>query len=283
MLNQLTEAEGVSRFANTADFYDNGKTGPDGQRTTIDTSTGKQTTSSGSGIDVTSVQGTPISHTRPSFDGATSVKTYTGSAQGKGVASGGQKLRYNDGSLDATQYQDPAGKQTSANMSYDMGIAKANVNQQGDENAPIQTSMKYVQPDGSYADNRPDQPQTMEEEAALEEIRRLAFGKEELDEVGEYAGDNAAYEKYAEKRGKVDMMNKELTGDEGSGIKTYTNPQLQKVAGEVTASSYSKNPEMEKRYTMNKLTAPAPTNPYSPEEIEESELDAMRRIMNHRR
>jgi hypothetical protein len=183
MLNQLTEEEGVSRFANTADFYDNGKTGPEGQRTTIDTSTGKQTTSSGSGIDVTSVQGTPISHTRPSFDGATSVKTYTGSAQGKGVASGGQKLRYNDGALDATQYQDPAGKQTSARMAMDLGLAKATVDQQGDENAPIQTSMKYVQPDGSYADNRPDQVQTMEEESELEEIRRLAFGKKELDEA----------------------------------------------------------------------------------------------------
>jgi len=174
MLNRLTEEEGVSRFANTADFYANGKEGPAGQRTTIDTSTGKQTTTSGMGSDVTSVQGTPISHTTPSLNGY-SKKTYTGSAQGKGIASGGQKQRYNDGSLDATQYQDPAGKQTSANMSYDMGVAKATVNQQGDENAPVQTSMQYTQ-------GEPDQPQTMEEEAELAEIRRLAFGKQELDE-----------------------------------------------------------------------------------------------------
>ena len=174
MLNRLTEEEGVSRFANTADFYANGKEGPAGQRTTIDTSTGKQTTASGMGSDVTSVQGTPISHTTPSLNGY-SKKTYTGSAQGKGIASGGQKQRYNDGSLDATQYQDPAGKQTSANMSYDMGVAKATVNQQGDENAPVQTSMQYTQ-------GEPDQVQTIEEEAELEEIRRLAFGKQELDE-----------------------------------------------------------------------------------------------------
>ena len=165
MLNKLTEEEGVSRFANTADFYANGKEGPDRQRTTIDTSTGKVKTSGAGGTDVTSVQGTPISHTTPSLTGY-SKKTYTGSAQGKGIASGGQKQRYNDGSLDATQYQDPAGKQTSANMSYDMGVAKATVDQQGDENAPVQTSMQYTQ-------GEPDQPQTMEEEAELNAIRRL--------------------------------------------------------------------------------------------------------------
>jgi len=194
MLNRLTEEEGVSRFANTADFYEKGIDGPEGQRTTIDTSTGKVKNSSSMGTDVTSVQGTPISHTTPSLTGY-SKKTYTGSAQGKGIASGGQKERYIDGGLDATQYQDPAGKQTASNMTYDTGTAKFNASQQGDQNAPVQTSISYIQPDGSFGANSdfvspnqklpssPDQVQTMDEESALEEIRRLAFGKKELDEA----------------------------------------------------------------------------------------------------
>ena len=173
ILNELSlpPEQGTSRFANTADFYDNGIEGPDGQRTTIDTSTGKVKTAGMGGSEVTSVQGTPISRTTPNLTGAT-VKTYTGSAQGKGIASGGQKLAYDSGPMQAKQYKDPAGKQTSANMSYDMGIAKANVNQQGDENAPTQTSMQYVQPDGSYGENPPVQ----EGDYELEEMRRLAYG-----------------------------------------------------------------------------------------------------------
>ena len=182
MLNQLTEAEGVSRFANTADFYDQGIDGPNGERTTIDTSTGKVKTSNGMGTDVTSVQGTPISHTTPNLGGA-SVKTYTGSAQGKGMASGGQKTSYDSGPMQATQYKDPAGKQTASNMTYDLGVAKFNASQQGDENSPVTTTASYVQPDGSYGDNSDlvspnqklptgsEQPQTMEEE--LETLRRL--------------------------------------------------------------------------------------------------------------
>ena len=180
ILNELSlpPEQGVSRFANTADFYDNGIEGPDGQRTTIDTSTGKVKTSNMGGSEVTSVQGTPISRTTPNLTGAT-VKTYTGSAQGKGIASGGQKLAYDSGPMQAKQYKDPAGNQTAANMSYDMGIAKATVDQQGDENAPIQTKMQYTQPNGSYGDNPPVQ----EGDYELEEMRRLAFGKEELDEA----------------------------------------------------------------------------------------------------
>jgi hypothetical protein len=177
ILDKLTE-EGVSRFANTADFYDKGIEGPNGQRTTIDTSTGKVKTAGAGGTDVTSVQGTPISRTTPDLNGA-SVKTYTGSAQGKGIASGGQKVAYNDGPMQANQYKGPAGNQTAANMSYDMGVAKATVDQQGDENAPIQTSMKYTQPNGSYGENPPAQQGDKE----LEEMRRLAFGKQELDEA----------------------------------------------------------------------------------------------------
>jgi hypothetical protein len=275
-LNQLTEEEGVSRFANTADFYDNGINGPGGQRTTIDTSTGKVKTSDASGTDVTSVQGTPISHTTPNLTGY-AKKTYTGSAQGKGIASGGQKETYNSGPLDATRYQDPTGKQTSATTSYDLGVAKATVNQQGDENSPTQTTMQYTQPEA------PDQPQTMEEEAALEEIRRLAFGKQELDEVGPqgYAGDDQAFAKYADNRAKGDMLAKDAADSGGVGVKSFVSPQAKAVTQDLTTGLAGNNPEMEKRYTMNKLTAPAPRDISG--ELEESELDAMRRIMNHRR
>lgn len=85
-----------------------------------------------------------------------------------------------------------------------------------------------------------------------------------LDEVGPAgnAGDNAAYDKYADYRAKGDMLNKEIGGGNDSiGIKTYTSPELKNVVTDLTTGLAGKNPEMEKRYTMNKLNTPAPTVP----------------------
>ena len=92
------------------------------------------------------------------------------------------------------------------------------------------------------------------------------------------AGDDAAYGKYADNRAKGDMLNKEINGDNDSiGIKTYTSPQLKNVVSDLTTGLASKNPEMEKRYTLNKLNTPAPTIPDGELE-EEDELEEMRSI-----
>lgn len=91
-----------------------------------------------------------------------------------------------------------------------------------------------------------------------------------LDELN--AGDDAAYTKYADARAKGDMLNKEIGGGNDSiGIKTYTSPELKNVVSDLTTGLASKNPEMEKRYTMNKLNTPAPTIPDG--ELEEAELE----------
>lgn len=84
--------------------------------------------------------------------------------------------------------------------------------------------------------------------------------EEEIEEVN--AGDDAAYGKYADTRAKGDMLNKEINGDNDSiSMKTYTSPQLKNVVSDLTTGLSSKYPEMEKRYTMNKLNTPAPTIP----------------------
>lgn len=136
--------QGVSRFANTADAYDGGIDGPAGQRTTINTSTGQRQTSDASGTATVDASGTPISQTTPNLAGM-SQTTYTGSA-GKGPASGAQTTSYNSGPMQATRDTNAAGKQTAANATYDMGVAQATMNQQGDETAPMQTSIRPVAP-----------------------------------------------------------------------------------------------------------------------------------------
>lgn len=158
------QQQGVSRFANTADAYDSGINGPAGQRTTINTSTGQKQTSDASGTATVDASGTPISHTTPTLGGYQQT-TYTGSA-GKGPASGAQTTSYDTGPMQVTKDTNAAGKQTASSLNYDMGIAKASATQQGDENAPVQTSMQYVQPDGSYGNNPPVQEED-------EELQRL--------------------------------------------------------------------------------------------------------------
>ena len=86
--------------------------------------------------------------------------------------------------------------------------------------------------------------------------------EEEIEEFAPPGGDDAAYGKYADYRAKGDMLNKEINGGNDSiGIKTYTSPQLKNVVTDLTTGLAGKNPEMEKRYTMNKLNTPAPGIP----------------------
>jgi len=121
-----------------------------------------------------------------------------------------------------------------------------------------------------------------EGDVELEEMRKLAYGTQELDEVGPqgYAGDDAAYNKYAGARATGDMLNKEMQPEKG--VTTFTNPQAKAVATDLSTGLAGANPEMEKRYTMNKLNTATPATDVSGE-LEEDDLDAMRRIMNHRR
>jgi len=175
------QQQGVSRFANTADAYDSGIDGPAGQRTTINTSTGQRQTSDASGTSTVDASGTPISHTTPNLGGY-SQTTYTGSA-GKGPASGAQTTNYSQGPLSVTRDTNAAGKQTSSSAEYDMGVAKATVTQQGDENAPLQTNMQTTQPapvdeDGipTISDPNPrEQPHPADQAlGALRTLRKLA-------------------------------------------------------------------------------------------------------------
>ena len=91
----------------------------------------------------------------------------------------------------------------------------------------------------------------------------MAFNHSDLDLSEQVnAGDDAAYGKYADYRAKGDMLNKEINGGNDSiGIKTYTSPQFKNVVSDLTTGLAGKNPEMEKRYTMNKLNTPAPSIP----------------------
>ena len=138
--------QGVSRFANTADAYDQGIDGPEGERTTINTSTGqKQISNAGGTTTVDTTRGAvPVSQSTPNIGGYQQT-TYTGSA-GKGPASGAQTTSYTSGPMSVTKDTDAAGKQTSATTDYDMGVAKFSTNQQGDENAPIQKNMQLTAP-----------------------------------------------------------------------------------------------------------------------------------------
>lgn len=187
------------------------------------------------------------------------------------------RVRYNTG-IDSVQVKD-----------YASGVKKLTVHGPGEEAyvGPEASAQRLgVDPNkvNSFVNQpEPDQPQTMEEEAALEEIRRLAFGKQEIDEVGPqgYAGDDQAFAKYADNRAKGDMLSKDAAADGGIGVKSFVSPQAKAVTQDLTTGLAGNNPELEKRYTMNKLTAPAPRDLSG--ELEESELDAMRRIMNHRR
>lgn len=65
------------------------------------------------------------------------------------------------------------------------------------------------------------------------------------------AGDDAAYQQYASQRATGDMLNKEIAPEKG--ISTTVSPQAQAVAQDMTTGLAGQNPEMEKRYTMNKL------------------------------
>ena len=111
---------------------------------------------------------------------------------------------------------------------------------------------------------------------------RQAFDKEELDEVGPqgYAGDDAAYNKYTTGRATGDLLSKEMQPEKG--VTSFVNPQAKAVTQDLTTSLAGANPEMEKRYTMNKLNTATPATDVSGE-LEEDDLDAMRRIINHRR
>ena len=66
------------------------------------------------------------------------------------------------------------------------------------------------------------------------------------------------------------------------GVTSFVNPQAKAVTQDLTTSLAGANPEMEKRYTMNKLNTASPATDVSGE-LEEDDLDAMRRIINHRR
>ena len=108
----------------------------------------------------------------------------------------------------------------------------------------------------------------------LEEMRRLAYGKEELDEVGPqgYAGDDAAYNKYAGARATGDMLNKEMQPEKG--VTSFTSPQAKAVATDLSTGLAGANPEMEKRYTMNKLNTATPATDVSGELEEDMSEDA---------
>lgn len=187
------------------------------------------------------------------------------------------RVRYNTG-IDSVQVKD-----------YASGVQKLTVHGPGEDayvGAGASAQRLGVDPNkvNSFVSQpEPDQPQTMEEEAALEEIRRLAFGKQEIDEVGPqgYAGDDQAFAKYADNRAKGDMLARDAADNGGVGVKSFVSPQAKAVTQDLTTGLAGNNPELEKRYTMNKLTAPASRDLSG--ELEESELDAMRRIMNHRR
>jgi hypothetical protein len=69
-------------------------------------------------------------------------------------------------------------------------------------------------------------------------------------------GDEAAYNKYAGARATGDMLNKEMQPEKG--VKSFISPQAQAVTQDLTTGLAGNNPELEKRYTMNKLTAPPP-------------------------
>jgi hypothetical protein len=87
-----------------------------------------------------------------------------------------------------------------------------------------------------------------------------------------YAGDDAAFQKYASTRATGDLLNREMQPEKG--VATTVSPQARAVATGMTQGIAAQNPEMEKRYTMNKLTAPsAPA--ISPDELEEEEFQGI--------
>jgi hypothetical protein len=216
---------------------------------------------------------------------------------------GSSTTDYNSGPLAAQQKKDSAGNMVSNRLRYNTGtdsvqvknyasgVRKLTVHGPGeDEYLGMDAVARRQNIDPAKVRNflnspenpEPDQPQTVGEESALEEIRRLAFGKEELDEVGPqgYAGDDAAYNKYAGARATGDMLNKEMQPEKG--VTTFTSPQAKAVATDLSTGLAGANTEMEKRYTMNKLNTATPATDVSGE-LEEDDLDAMRRIMHHRR
>lgn len=288
-----------------------------------------------------------VAYQSPSMGGASTTQYDDGSSASN----------YDAGPLAVQQKKDPTGNMQSNRVRYNTGtdsvqvkdyasgVKKLTVHGPGED--------AYVGPDASAQrlgvdpakvnnfvnqQSDPDQPQTMEEEDALAEMCRLAFGKQELDEVGPqgYAGDDAAYNKYAGARATGDMLNKEMQPEKG--VTSFTSPQAKAIATDLSTGLAGANPEMEKRYTMNKLNTatpatdvsgeleeeksmydyrgipgldiPEPDHPMLPSDssaygvpspepdefgrqhngkpepdvnLEEDELDAMRRIMNHRR
>lgn len=100
------------------------------------------------------------------------------------------------------------------------------------------------------------------------------------EDMSEDAGNDAAYNKYAGARATGDMLNKEMQPEKG--VTSFTSPQAKAIATDLSTGLAGANPEMEKRYTMNKLNTATPATDVSGE-LEEDDLDAMRRIMNHRR
>ena len=232
-----------------------------------------------------------VAYQSPSMGGASTTQYDDGSSasnydagplavqQKKNAAGAVQsnRVRYNTGT-DSVQVKD-----------YASGVKKLTVHGPG-ENTYVGTdaSAQRLGVDPAAVSNfvnpqtEADQPQPMEEETSLEEIRRLAFGKEELDEVGPqgYAGDDAAYNKYAGARATGDLLSREMQPEKG--VTSFVNPQAKAVTQDLTTGLAGANPEMEKRYTMNKLNTATPATDVSGE-LEEDDLDAMRRIMHHRR
>lgn len=235
--------------------------------------------------------GPNIVNQSPEFAGVSTAKYDDGSST----------TDYNAGPISAQQKKDSTGNMQSNRLRYNTGIDSVQVKNYASGVKKLTVhgpgEEAYVGPEASaqrlgvdptkvnnfVSQPEPDQPQTMEEEAALEEIRRLAFGKQEIDEVGPqgYAGDDQAFAKYADNRAKGDMLARDAADNGGVGVKSFVSPQAKAVTQDLTTGLAGANPELEKRYAMNKLTAPAPRDLSG--ELEESELDAMRRIMNHRR
>ena len=127
--------------------------------------------------------------------------------------------------------------------------------------AELNRDPQYDRADGqAYYDGR-DAEQNYHK---LKQIQRMIRGAElnEMDLGGvsqttdSDTGDEAAYNKYAGARATGDMLNKEMQPEKG--VKSFISPQARAVTQDLTTGLAGNNPELEKRYTMNKLTAPPP-------------------------
>jgi hypothetical protein len=85
-------------------------------------------------------------------------------------------------------------------------------------------------------------------------LKRAARVSEEGVTAAPSAGDNSAYANYAGARAKGDLLSKEMTPDTGG--KAFVSPLARNITTDLTTGLAGSNPEMEKRYQMNRLNAP---------------------------